>query len=420
MKALFTTRRRVLATTTIAVAAIAGVSAVRSSHASANAVPTAEVRRGDFVEYIQVRGEIKASDSKTLVAPAAAGDLQILKLAHTGTQVKKCDIVLQFDSTKLQRTLEQKQSDLASAEAEIRQQQATEHMTEEQNLTDSLSAKFNVESARLDVSKAEILSQIDGEKNKLALADSQQKLLESQTKLDSGKLGSAADVEMKKKKRDKARFDVETAERQIASMTVRAPSDGVVTVLSNDRASNFGGNAPDFREGDRAWPGAAILEIPNLSSIRMVAHVDEADRGKLNTGQASTVHIDAVPDTDFSGHVEDISRLAKLDWNGWPPIKDFDLSVAIDRTDPRIRPGMKANTRIQVNSIPNSVLVPVGAVFQHNGRTVVYVSEGSNFEERNVQLGRRSGDTAQVIAGVRPGERVALKDLAQEKGGAGQ
>jgi len=203
-------------------------------------------------------------------------------------------------------------------------------------------------------------------------------------------------------------------------MTVRAPSDGVVTVLSNDRASNFGGNAPDFREGDRAWPGAAILEIPNLSSIRMVAHVDEADRGKLNTGQASTVHIDAVPDMDFSGHVEDISRLAKLDWNGWPPVKDFDLSVAIDRTDPRIRPGMKANTRIQVNSIPNSVLVPVGAVFQHNGRTVVYVSEGSNFEERNVQLGRRSGDTAQVIAGVRPGERVALKDLAQEKGGAGQ
>lgn len=400
----------------IAVLAIAGFSAVRSSHASANAIPTAEVRRGDFVEYLQVRGEIKASDSKTLIAPSAAGDLQILKLAHTGTQVKKGDIVLQFDSTKLQRTLEQKQSDLASAEAEIRQQQAQERMTEEQNLTDSLSAKFNVESARLDVSKAEILSPIDGEKNKLALADSQQKLQESQVKLDSGKLGSAADIEMKKKKRDKARFDVETAERQIASLTVRAPSDGVVTILSNDRASNFGGNAPDFREGDRAWPGAAILEIPNLNSIRMVAHVDEADRGQLDVGQTGTVHIDAVPDMEFSARVQDIGRLAKLDWgNGWPPIKDFDLTVAMDRTDPRIRPGMKANTRIAVNSVPNSVLIPSQAIFQHNGRAVVYVGEGHTFVERNIQLGRRSGDVAQVIAGIHPGERVALKDLAQEK-----
>jgi HlyD family secretion protein len=415
MKKFFKTRGRGWLLALIAVVAIAGFFAVRSSHASANAIATAEVRRGDFVEYLEVRGEIKASDSKTLIAPSGAGDLQILKLAHTGAQVKKGDIVLQFDSTKLQRTLEQKQSELASAEAEIRQQQATEHMTQEQNLTDSLSAKFNVESARLDVSKAEILSQIDGEKNKLALADSQQKLKESQIKLDSGKLGSAADIEMKKKKRDKARFDVETAERQIASLTVRAPSDGVVTILSNDRASNFGGNAPDFREGDRAWPDAAILEIPNLNSIRMVAHVDEADRGQLNVGQTGTVHVDAVPDTEFSARVEDIGRLAKLDWSGWPPIKDFDLTVSMDRTDPRLRPGMKANTRIAVDSVANSVLVPAPAVFQHNGRAVVYVKEGRDFVERNIQLGRRSGDTAQVIAGLHPGERVALKDLGQEK-----
>src|SRR4029077_1019688 len=169
--------------------------------------------------------------STTLTAPSAAGDLQILKLARTGQQVKAGDVVIQFDTTTLQRTLEQKRTDLASAEAQIRQQEAQEHMTEEQNLTDSLTAKYNVESARLDASKAEILSEIDGEKNKLTLASSQEKLHEAETKLDSGKLGSAADIAQQKKKRDKALFDVRLAEHQIASLTLRAAGDGVVSLL---------------------------------------------------------------------------------------------------------------------------------------------------------------------------------------------
>lgn len=81
MKKFFKTRGRGWLLALIAVVAIAGFFAVRSSHASANAIATAEVRRGDFVEYLEVRGEIKASDSKTLIAPSGAGDLQILKLA---------------------------------------------------------------------------------------------------------------------------------------------------------------------------------------------------------------------------------------------------------------------------------------------------------------------------------------------------
>ena len=391
---------------------------VRSSQAAATAIPTAEVRRGNFIDYLTIRGEIKARESKTLTAPSAAGDLQILKLAHTGQQVKAGDVVVQFDTTTVQRTLEQKRTDLASAEAQIRQQEAQEHMTEEQNLTDSLAAKYNVESARLDASKAEILSVIDGEKNKLALASSQEKYREAQTKLDSGKLGSAADIAQQKKKRDKALFDVRLAEHQIASLTLRAPSNGVVTLLPNFRAVMFGGNAPDFREGDHAWPGAAIVEIPDLSSIRFEARIEEADRGKLKGGQSGTVHVDAVPDTDFSGAVTSISTIAQLDFTNWPPAKNFTLDLKMDRTDTRIRPGMKANARIAVDIIPDSILVSPQAVFPKNGSTVVYVQNGRNFVEKTVRVGRRSGDTVQIIDGLRPGERVALKnptELAQSK-----
>ena len=418
MKSFIKKRRWLVGSSLVVILAAVVFISARSSHAAANALPTAEVRRGEFVDYVSIHGEIKARNSKTLTAPSAAGDLQIIKLAHTGQQVKAGDVVVQFDTTTVQRTLEQKRTDLASAEAEIRQQEAQEHMTEEQNLTDSLAAKYNVESARLDASKAEILSVIDGEKNKLALASSQEKYQEAQTKLISGKLGSAADIAQKKKKRDKALFDVRLAEHQIASLTLRAPGDGVVTLLPNFRSVMFGGNAPDFREGDHAWPGAAIAEIPDLSSIRFEARIEEADRGKLKAGQTGTVHVDAVPDTDFSGAVRDISTIAQLDFSNWPPAKNFTLDLKIDRTDTRIRPGMKANARIAVETIPNSVLIPTQAIFPKNGSSVVYVQDGRNFDERTVRVGRRSGDTAQIIDGVHPGERVALKnpmELLQSK-----
>ena len=418
MKSFIKKRRWLLGSGFIVVLAAVVFVSVRSSHAAATAIPTAEVRRGEFVDYLSIRGEIKARESKTLTAPSAAGDLQIIKLAHTGQQVKAGDVVVQFDTTTVQRTLEQKRTDLASAEAQIRQQEAQEHMTEEQNLTDSLAAKYNVESARLDASKAEILSVIDGEKNKLALASSQEKYREAQTKLDSGKVGSAADIAQQKKKRDKALFDVRLAEHQIASLTLRAPSDGVVTLLPNFRSVMFGGNAPDFREGDHAWPGAAIAEIPDLSSVRFEARIEEADRGKLKAGQSGTVHVDAVPDTDFSGSVRSISTIAQLDFTNWPPAKNFTLDLKMDRTDTRIRPGMKANARIAVETIPDSILIPPQAIFPKNGSSVVYVQNGRKFDEKTVRVGRRSGDTVQVSDGLRPGERVALKnptELAQNK-----
>src|SRR6266404_1186220 len=192
----------------VAVIVAGGSFAARSVNAKANAIPTAEVRRGEFVDYLKIRGEIKALYSKVLTAASGSGDLQIIKLAHTGTQVKKDDVIIQFDTTTLQRTLEQKQSELKSAEAEIQRQRADGHMTEEQNITDSLTAKYNVESAKLDVSKEEILSVIDGEKTKLTLSDTQQKFAESEAKLKSGREGVAADVEMKKAKQAKALFDV--------------------------------------------------------------------------------------------------------------------------------------------------------------------------------------------------------------------
>jgi multidrug efflux pump subunit AcrA (membrane-fusion protein) len=71
------------------------------------AVPTFEVKRGEFTDSLQFRGEVKALKSVTISAPAEAGDLQIIKLSAEGAAVKPGDVVVEFDRTKTEQDLAQ-------------------------------------------------------------------------------------------------------------------------------------------------------------------------------------------------------------------------------------------------------------------------------------------------------------------------
>jgi HlyD family secretion protein len=394
----------------------AGWGAARYVYPSRPDLPTAEVTRGEFVDTVQVRGEIKALTSAVLAAPSNAGDILIVSLAKTGTMVKKGDVVATLDIATLQNTLEQRRSDLKQADAQIENSRAQARLLQEQDQTTVMKAGYDVERAKLEASKQEILSKIDGEKTKLALADAEQKLKEAEQKLASDKTSAAADLETYKQKREKALFDMRQAESSISRMTLHAPVDGMVNLLPNWRAGGMFNSAPPaFKEGDRAWAGASIAELPDLGTLRIRARLDETDRGRLRTGQGGTARVDAVPDKEFTGTIDDISMLAKPDFNTWPPPKNFDLTFQIEKPDPRLRPGMSSSLRLAVERIPDSILVPAEALFLKNGLTLAYVLRGSRFEERAVTVARRnsSGQVA-VLKGLAPGERVALKDPTLE------
>jgi multidrug resistance efflux pump len=379
-------------------------------------VATTDVRRGEFVDYAQFRGEVKALKSLMLTGPSRAGDLQIVKLVTSGAAVKKDDVVVEFDTAKIRQTLEQKRSELKQVDAEIEQARAKARLTEEADRTSLTKARYDVERARLEASKQEILSDLEGKENKLALSNAEQALREAEQKLASDQAGDAADVADKQHKRDKAAFDVREAEEQIARMTLRSPAAGLITILPNYRAqTGFSENAPPFRSGDRAWPGAQIAELPDMSTLRGQARVDETDRGRLKLDQSATVRIDAVPDQELTGKIASISPLAKVDFSSWPPLRLFDVQVQLDKVDPRVRPGMSATIRVAVNRRPDSILVANQAVFEKSGRTVVYVLSGSKLEERPVEVAQHGEADCAVARGVSPGERVAMKDPTVEK-----
>jgi RND family efflux transporter MFP subunit len=376
------------------------------------AAPTFEVKRGELIDSVQFRGEIKALKSLTITAPAEVGDLQIIKLASDGTQVKQGDVVVEFDKTKTVQDLAQFRSTLKSSQADIDQAHAKARLTEEDDLTEVMKARYEVEKAKLDASKEEIVSRIDGAESKLKLADVQQKLLELEAKLKSDRVVSQATIESKTQASQKAAYDVQRAEHALTTMTLRAPSPGMISLLKSWR----GDSEEPFKPGDRAWPGAPIAELPDVSTLRVSARVDETERGRLAVKQTATGQLDAIADRQFSGHIERIGTIASTDFaGGWPFPRNFDLEVALDQTDPRLKPGMAVQLTVVVDRVPDALTIPVQASFQRSGQTVAYVWARSRFQERVIEVGRRSGDHILVEKGLRPGDRVALKDpLAKE------
>jgi HlyD family secretion protein len=210
-------------------------------------------------------------------------------------------------------------------------------------------------------------------------------------------------------------FEVREAERHIASMSLKAPVNGLVTLMPNLRSrSSWSSAPPEFKEGDRAWPGAGIAELPDLSDVRVTGRIDETDRGRMKPGQSALVRVDAIPAKEFLGHVTEISPLAKLDFSTFPPPKNFDLVVQLGETDSKMRPGMSATARVVVERVPNTILIPVEASFEKGGRTVSYVRRRSKFQERVIEVAKRGSGQLWVTKGLKAGEQVALKDPTVE------
>jgi multidrug efflux pump subunit AcrA (membrane-fusion protein) len=120
-------------------------------------------------------------------------------------------------------------------------------------------------------------------------------------------------------------------------------------------------------------------------------------RGGEITGTAAEFIKAAAAKSKFSD--EDLAK-AKLPP---PPEETSQLDVLL-------RPGLLADVEIIVEKIPNALHVPVQAVFEKEGKPIVYVQTGKNFEARVVGIARRSESTMVLAGGVKPDEVVALAD----------
>jgi HlyD family secretion protein len=278
-----------------------------------------------------------------------------------------------------------------------------------------MQSEFNVERAKLEASKAEVVSQIEGEKSRIDVGVMQGELGQVKTVIQSHEVSQQADLDRLQQKKDKAVRDVDRAKGYLSKMVIRAPNDGIVNLLPNYRAQgSFGSSAPPFKEGDRAWTGAAIAEIPDLSEMRVELKLEEVDRGRLKLGQAVRVKVDAIPDKDFTATLDWISPIAQLNFRMMGAgEKQFPARATLKTVDGRLRPGMSASSEVVIESEPSVLLIPAKASFSHQGKPAVYVQKGNDFQIRNIEVGRRNETDIVVTGGLREGETIALENPAE-------
>jgi HlyD family secretion protein len=147
------------------------------------------------------------------------------------------------------------------------------------------------------------------------------------------------------------------AETDLSHTTILSPIDGKVVQLS-------------AREGEVVItgtmnnPGSVIAVIADLSEILVKAEVGETDVVGIRLGQAAKIHVDAVPDKEYAGHVSEIGSSANVRQSAGSGVRYFTVKATIDNADDRLRPGMTAQISIVTSVAPNSVSVPIQSVVE--------------------------------------------------------
>jgi multidrug efflux pump subunit AcrA (membrane-fusion protein) len=219
-------------------------------------------------------------------------------------------------------------------------------------------------------------------------------------------------------KRNKARLAMETAQRNIDQMRIRAPFDGLVAVKDNDTngAAWTGMVVPEYRAGDTVWPGRPVAEVLHESGLELIAKVTEYDRAHLNAGQKADVAVHAVQGANLPATIKNVAGASRRnDFFWFDSTRMFDVSLQVTGNAANLRPGLTTQVRVTGDPIKKVKYLPRQALFQQDGKPVVFVRRGRSFEPLEVKVSDRT-ETHIVVANLDVGTEVALRNpLAEDK-----
>ena len=411
-------RRKIIWTVAVVILCAAGglVAAVRRTApaATSDEIPTTKVKRGDLEMNVIASGELRASHTEVMTAPPiGGGSLEITHLLHTGTVVKKGDLVMEFDPSEQRYKLDQNRSELLQAEQEITKAKADAAVTAAQDRVALLKARFDVRRAELDVQKNELASTIDARKNDLALEGAKRVLAELEQDINSRKASGQAAIALAEEKRNKAKLAMDQAQGNIVKMRVSAPMDGLVALEKNERAAGglfFGGmTLPEYRQGDKVDPGSNVGQVIDPKEMELAAKVGELDRNNIKEGEPVDITLDAFPGSTLQGTVKSLGGMnQRRFWEADTSAK-FDITIALNGKDSRLRPGLTAQVVIHGDPRKNVPYLPRQAVMSKDSKHVVYVKNGTSFEPREVKIVAQN-ESRVTVEGISPGSEIAMVD----------
>jgi membrane fusion protein, heavy metal efflux system len=173
---------------------------------------------------------------------------------------------------------------------------------------------------------------------------------------------------------------------------VTSPVDGVIT----QRAATVG----QYVQSAAAGAGTPVFVVADVRTVWVIGWVREADAAAVRAGQAADITVPALAGTVLHGTVRSVA--SGLD----PANHRLAVRIAVPNPDGRLKPEMYAEVRIGLADASRALAVPTSAIVYDGDVTRVFVESGGTIVGRNVRLGRRLGPQAEVLDGLRPGERI--------------
>ena len=398
-----------IASAGVVVVALALVISRGALAAAPHPIPTAHVQRGRVEVIVFTNGDLRAARSAQLAVPPMGGQLQIVRLAAPGDAVKAGDVVVEFDPAEQEFSLEQARFDLRLAEQDMVKADAQAVVQAAEDDVALLHARYDVRRAELETQGNELVSDIKAQQNVLLLAEARQRLAQLEADVATHGTTSHASADGLREKRNKAQLAVQVAERNIASLAIRAPFDGYVTIRTNFQAFGgivFSGTAmPEFRVGDSTFAGQTVAEVFDTSEVEVTAKLSERDRANVAPGQPVEVAVDAAPGARMHGTVRTVSGVASRSIFD-AGTRQFDIVFDV-RGQTAVRPGVSAAISISGPAFDNVLYVPRTAVFDTGGKPTVYVRTLQGFDAREVRV-RAWTDSVAIVENIDASADIAL------------
>ena len=344
------------------------------------------------------------------------------ELAAARQKVERSDLELR-DAQEGKGRLREEEAALAVAGTERELQKAVTSLEDlKPMLSEGFITRQELERAEQQVAKAREDVSL-ARRRQQSLVDFERPLEMSQARSDAlltkeslRQLGSAAASRLEQRRAavaaaesriQEAASKLALARQQLARTEVRADVPGIVV----HREVFFGSERRKPQVGDQVWANQPLLILPDVSRMVVETSVRETDVHKVERNQRVDVRVPAYPDLRLTGAVNLVGTLAReeKDRRG---ARFFSVTVQVNESEPRLRPGMTARVEIHVEARERALAVPIDAVFEKDGRRLCYVLEGRRLRAREVLLGPSNADYVVVERGLRPEERVALRDPA--------
>ena len=339
------------------------------------------VRRGTLIETAAASGTIEPH-VQVEVKSRASGEI-IEVLVEEGQRVEAGALLFRLDRRDTERALAEARAALRRTSAEVGQARANLMVTEVEAADARTSRDVSAQGTELGL----VSTEADRTAARaVAIAEANLRLRRAQVSASAAQITTS-------------RLALDEAALRLAETEIRAPISGTVLSVAVERGSIVASAVTNVSGG------TSLATIADLTDLRVIGQIDEAQIGRVAVNQKVDIRVDAYPDRTFSGRVVRVSPLGVTVSN----VVTFDVEIVVTDSEARLlRSGMSADLEIETSRQTNVLLVPLAAVTTSGRQRTVRLVSGTD------QLGRLHhflGLMRQIFHCSRPHDRSPVASL---------